>query len=75
MPETTVNVRYMVDDVEAAVDWYMKHLGFSLLSNYAPAFADITRGSLRLLLSGRQAGGATYARGEDPGLAVGIAYT
>ena len=52
MSETIVNVRYMVNDVDAAVDWYTKHLGFSLLSNQAPAFADVRRGSLRLLLSG-----------------------
>jgi catechol 2,3-dioxygenase-like lactoylglutathione lyase family enzyme len=49
---TTVNVRYMVDDVDAAVAWYTKHLGFTLLSNAAPAFADVKLGSLRLLLSG-----------------------
>jgi catechol 2,3-dioxygenase-like lactoylglutathione lyase family enzyme len=49
-----VNVRYMVDDVQASVDWYTKHLGFSLLSNAAPAFADVERGSLRLLLSGEK---------------------
>jgi catechol 2,3-dioxygenase-like lactoylglutathione lyase family enzyme len=49
---TTVNVRYMVDDVDAAVAFYTKHLGFTLLSNAAPAFADVTRGELRLLLSG-----------------------
>ena len=52
MPETMVNVRYMVDDVEAAVAWYTSRLGFTLLSNAAPAFADVTRGPLRLLLSG-----------------------
>ncbi len=52
MPTTTVNVRYMVDDVDAAVAWYTKYLGFSLLSSAAPAFADVARGSLRLLLSG-----------------------
>ena len=52
MSETTVNVRYMVDDVEAAITWYTTHLGFSVLSNYAPAFADVRRGALRLLLSG-----------------------
>ncbi|MER8533202.1 VOC family protein [Mesorhizobium sp. M1005] len=46
------NVRYLVDDVEAAVAWYTRHLGFRLLSNQAPAFADVTLGSLRLLLSG-----------------------
>ena len=47
-----VNVRYMVNDVEAAVAWYTQHLGFKLLSNQAPAFADVARGALRLLLSG-----------------------
>jgi catechol 2,3-dioxygenase-like lactoylglutathione lyase family enzyme len=52
MTTSTVNVRYMVDDVEKAVDWYTKHLGFSLISNQAPAFADVSRGQLRLLLSG-----------------------
>src|SRR5437762_8764278 len=50
---TMVNVRYMVDDVDAAVAFYTTHLGFTLLSSAAPAFADVTRGSLRLLLSGR----------------------
>jgi catechol 2,3-dioxygenase-like lactoylglutathione lyase family enzyme len=49
---TTVNVRYMVDDVNAAVVFYTTHLGFSLLSSAAPAFADVIRGDLRLLLSG-----------------------
>jgi catechol 2,3-dioxygenase-like lactoylglutathione lyase family enzyme len=49
-----VNVRYMVDDVQQSVDWYTKHLGFRLLSNAAPAFADVERGSLRLLLSGEK---------------------
>jgi catechol 2,3-dioxygenase-like lactoylglutathione lyase family enzyme len=48
----TVNVRYMVDDVDAAVAFYTTHLGFALRSNAAPAFADVTRGDLRLLLSG-----------------------
>jgi len=48
----TVNVRYMVDDVDAAVAFYTTHLGFTLKSNAAPAFADVTRGDLRLLLSG-----------------------
>jgi len=42
----------MVDDVDAAVAFYTTHLGFTLLSNAAPAFADVTRGDLRLLLSG-----------------------
>ena len=51
MPNT-VNVRYIVDDVEASVAFYTKHLGFTLLSKAAPAFADVARGDLRLLLSG-----------------------
>ena len=48
----TVNVRYMVDDVEASITFYTTLLGFSLISNMAPAFADVSRGDLRLLLSG-----------------------
>src|SRR2546428_12326031 len=51
-PMATVNVRYMVDDVDAAVAFYTTHLGFTLNSNAAPAFADVTRDDLRLLLSG-----------------------
>jgi catechol 2,3-dioxygenase-like lactoylglutathione lyase family enzyme len=47
-----VSVRYMVDDVGAAIDFYTKHLGFTLRMNAAPAFADVARGQLRLLLSG-----------------------
>ena len=52
MPDELVNVRYMVDDVEMAVDFYSTHFGFALRSNFAPAFADVVRGNLRLLLSG-----------------------
>jgi catechol 2,3-dioxygenase-like lactoylglutathione lyase family enzyme len=52
MDGNTVNVRYMVEDVEAAVAFYTTHLGFEPLSNAAPAFADVTRRGLRLLLSG-----------------------
>jgi catechol 2,3-dioxygenase-like lactoylglutathione lyase family enzyme len=52
MTEETVNVRYMVDDVGAAIDFYTQHLGFTVRSNMAPAFADVIRGNLRLLLSG-----------------------
>jgi catechol 2,3-dioxygenase-like lactoylglutathione lyase family enzyme len=47
-----VSVRYMVADVDAAVDFYTKHLGFTVRTSAAPAFADVTRGRLRLLLSG-----------------------
>src|SRR4051794_15223041 len=49
---TTVNVRYMVDDVEAAVTFYTTHLGFAVISKTLLAFADVARGDLRLLLSG-----------------------
>jgi catechol 2,3-dioxygenase-like lactoylglutathione lyase family enzyme len=68
MPATTVNVRYMVDDVEAAVAWYTTHLGFTLLTNAAPAFADVSLGSLRLLLSGpKSSAGRPMQDGERPG--------
>jgi catechol 2,3-dioxygenase-like lactoylglutathione lyase family enzyme len=52
MDNETVNVRYMVDDVDAALDFYTTRLGFSVLTNASPAFADVKRGNLRLLLSG-----------------------
>jgi len=48
-----VNVRYMVNNVDAAVAFYTRYLDFTLLTNYAPAFADVVRGKLRLLLSGQ----------------------
>jgi catechol 2,3-dioxygenase-like lactoylglutathione lyase family enzyme len=50
---STVNVRYMVDDVDVALAFYTTHLGFKLLTRFAPAFADVARGELRLLLSAR----------------------
>jgi catechol 2,3-dioxygenase-like lactoylglutathione lyase family enzyme len=49
---STVNVRYMVEDVDAAIAFYTTHMGFRLISNQAPAFADVERDDLRLLLSG-----------------------
>ena len=52
MPIGPMNVRYMVDDVEAAIAFYTKHFGFDVLNDYSPAFADVQRGNLRLLLSG-----------------------
>jgi catechol 2,3-dioxygenase-like lactoylglutathione lyase family enzyme len=52
VPDELVNVRYMVDDVEDAVAFYTTHFGFALRSDAAPAFADVVRGNLRLLLSG-----------------------
>ncbi len=51
-PRGMVSVRYIVDDVEASVAFYTKLLGFTVLTNFAPAFADVARGNLRLLLSG-----------------------
>lgn len=50
--EETVNVRYMVDDVDKAIAFYTELLGFELLTNASPAFADVRRGNLRLLLAG-----------------------
>jgi catechol 2,3-dioxygenase-like lactoylglutathione lyase family enzyme len=50
--EATVTVRYLVDDVEASIDFYTTHFGFSVLTKALPAFADVQRGNLRLLLSG-----------------------
>lgn len=50
--EDVVSVRYLVDDVDTALAFYTRHLGFTVLSNPAPAFADVARGRLRLLLSG-----------------------
>ncbi len=52
-PNDTVSVRYMVDDVAAAVDFYTSHFGFEVNTS-SPAFADVVRGNLRLLLSGPQ---------------------
>ena len=52
MPDEYVHVRYMVDDVDKAVAFYTAHFDFELRTNFAPAFADVTRGNLRLLLSG-----------------------
>jgi catechol 2,3-dioxygenase-like lactoylglutathione lyase family enzyme len=52
MPDELVSVRYMVDDVEESIDFYTTHFGFKVRSSAAPAFADVVRGNLRLLLSG-----------------------
>jgi len=67
-PIEMVNVRYMVDDVEDAVAFYTKVLDFEVLNNFAPAFADVTRGNLRLLLSGpTSSAGRPMADGTKPG--------
>ena len=52
MPAPSVNVRYMVDDVAAAVAFYTAHFGFTIQTNAAPAFASVVLGELRVLLSG-----------------------
>jgi catechol 2,3-dioxygenase-like lactoylglutathione lyase family enzyme len=52
------SVRYLVDDVDRAIDFYTTHLGFTLGLNASPAFAEVTRGPLRLLLSGPTSSGA-----------------
>jgi catechol 2,3-dioxygenase-like lactoylglutathione lyase family enzyme len=57
-PDELASVRYLVDDVAAAVRFYTTHLGFTLNTNPAPAFADVVRGPLRLLLSGPASSGA-----------------
>jgi catechol 2,3-dioxygenase-like lactoylglutathione lyase family enzyme len=63
-----VSVRYMVDDVEAAVGFYTTVLGFEVLTNFAPAFADVARGHLRLLLSGpASSAGRPMPDGARPG--------
>ena len=67
-PNQMVNVRYMVDDVPTSVDFYTTHLGFELRSSAAPAFADVTRGHLRLLLSGpASSAGRPMPDGARPG--------
>ena len=67
MPDETVNVRYMVDDVEQAVDFYTTRFDFTLRSSHAPAFADVVRGNLRLLLSGpKSSAGRPMPDGRTP---------
>jgi catechol 2,3-dioxygenase-like lactoylglutathione lyase family enzyme len=58
MSEQYASVRYVVDDVPAAIGFYTTHLGFTVRMSAAPAFADVTRGPLRLLLSGPASSGA-----------------
>ncbi|MEY2448502.1 MAG: hypothetical protein QOH79_1978 [Acidimicrobiaceae bacterium] len=69
MPDDqTINVRYMVDDVAAAIDFYTAHLGFRPLTTALPAFADVVRGNLRLLLSGPESSaGRPMSDGDRPG--------
>jgi catechol 2,3-dioxygenase-like lactoylglutathione lyase family enzyme len=65
--DETANVRYMVDDVAAAVDFYTTHLGFTVLNQFPP-FADVKRGNLRVLLSGpKSSAGRPMPDGAVPG--------
>jgi len=57
-PDQFASVRYLVDDVQTAIDFYTTHLGFKLNTSAAPAFAEVIRGPLRLLLSGPTSSGA-----------------
>lgn len=58
MDDGMASVRYIVDDVQTAIDFYTAYLGFTLSTARLPAFADVTRGPLRLLLSGPASSGA-----------------
>src|SRR5437867_11305101 len=66
----TVQVRYIVNDVDAAIAFYTQHLGFTEVMHPAPNFAMLTRGDLRLVLSvpGGQnvGGGSTLPDGRTP---------
>jgi len=68
MDDNTVSVRYMVDDVDAAVAFYTEVLGFEPFMSAAPAFADVRRGNLRLLISGpTSSAGRPMSDGAKPG--------
>jgi len=63
-----VSVRYMVADVQESIDFYTKHLDFEVRMSAAPAFADVLRGNLRLLLSGpASSAGRPMPDGATPG--------
>jgi catechol 2,3-dioxygenase-like lactoylglutathione lyase family enzyme len=64
--DSTANVLILVDDVAESVDFYTRHFGFTVLNQF-PAFADVQRGHLRLLLSGPQSSAARpMSDGEQP---------
>ncbi|MEV4749962.1 VOC family protein [Streptosporangium sp. NPDC049248] len=65
-PDQLAGVRYLVDDVRASIDFYTTHLGFTLRLDAAPAFADVVRGPLRLLLSGPTSSGARATPSDTP---------
>ena len=66
--DETINVRYMVADVDEAIEFYTEFLGFELLTSASPAFADVKRGNLRLLLAGpTSSAGRPMPDGVQPG--------
>jgi len=71
-----VSVRYLVDDVDAALAFYTSNLGFTVLTDFSPAFADVVRGQLRLLLSGpASSAGRAMPDGRQPGPPDGTGST
>jgi catechol 2,3-dioxygenase-like lactoylglutathione lyase family enzyme len=66
-PQEYASVRYLVDDVGAAVDFYTAHLGFTVRARAGDAFADVVRGPLRLLLSGPASSGARATPADTAG--------
>lgn len=63
-----VSVRYMVSDVAKSLEFYTKHLGFTVESDFAPAFGSVQRGNLRLLLAGPESSaGRPMPDGAVPG--------
>ena len=67
MTEDLVSVRYMVNDVQESIDFYIQHFGFELRTSAAPAFADVVRGRLRLLLAGPESSaGRSMPDGRNP---------
>lgn len=68
MTDDLISVRYMVNDVDEAIRFYTEHFGFALGQNASPAFAEVIRGRLRLLLSGPQSSaGRPMPDGRRPG--------
>lgn len=66
--DETINVRYMVDDVDDSIAFSTSHFGFEVLTNASPAFADVKRGNLRILLSGpKSSAGRPMTDGTQPG--------
>jgi catechol 2,3-dioxygenase-like lactoylglutathione lyase family enzyme len=68
MTDDLISIRYMVNDVDEAIGFYTEHFEFALGLNASPAFAEVIRGRLRLLLSGpRSSAGRPMPDGRTPG--------